>query len=253
MREEVDDPAGGRLPRPRSVPAFVLAGGLGTRLRAADRRPKAIVPVAGVPFLSYSLRLLRRQGYRRIILCLGAGAEQVQRAFSADDLIPSVEPEPLGTGGALALAAARARRFNLILNGDSYSEVLYEDLLKEHLRHGHAAAHALTLLAVHLDDTSSYGRLEIDDDGRVAAFREKAAGGEGWINAGVYAAGGSWLRSLPAGRYSLEQDVLPGLAADGLLRARAGRFFFRDIGTPERLRAAQEEFRWIRNRMEVEA
>ena len=240
-----------RLPRPASVGVFILAGGLGTRLRGVDPRPKAVIPVAGVPFLGYTLRLLRLQGFRKIVLCLGVGAEEVKRTFPSIPLIFSEEHEALGTGGALALAAQHAARFNLILNGDSYAEVIYEDLLAEHLRHEAAMDRAMTVLSVRQEVCADYGRLEIDDAGRVTAFVEKGATGAGWINAGVYAAGGSWLRQLPAGRHSLERVTLPALAAEGRLFARTGRFFFRDIGTPDRLRQAQEEFRWIRNRMEV--
>jgi NDP-sugar pyrophosphorylase family protein len=242
-------PAAARAPRPGSVAVFILAGGLGTRLRATDPRPKAIVPVAGRPFLHYTLRLLRAQGYRKIVLCLGAGAAEVKRAFAGKGLVCSVEREPLGTGGALALAAAHAERFNLILNGDSYAQAIYGDLLAAHLA-GEAPARGVTLLAVRQENCEEYGRLELAEDGRVAAFVEKGEAVAGWINAGVYAAPGSWMRELPTGRYSLERDVLPELAATGRLRALPGRFFFRDIGTPDRLRAAEEEFRWIRRREE---
>jgi NDP-sugar pyrophosphorylase family protein len=217
-----------------------------------DDRPKAIVPVAGRPFLSYSLRLLRQQGYRKIVLCLGVGAEEVAATFAGDGVVCSVEPEPLGTGGALAHASGHATRFNLILNGDSYAEVVYQDLLVAHLATGVDGQRSMTLLAVRQEDCAEYGRLNLDDQGRVRSFVEKGEAVSGWINAGVYVAGGSWLRGLPAGRYSLERDILPGLAQEGRLHALTGRFYFRDIGTPERLRLARDEFRWVQNRMEAE-
>jgi NDP-sugar pyrophosphorylase family protein len=234
------------------VAVFILAGGLGTRLRKADDRPKAIVPVAGRPFLAYTLRLLRKQGYRKIVLCLGVGADEVAATFAGEGILSSVEPEPLGTGGALAHAARHASRFNLILNGDSYAEAVYQDLLAAHVGSDVPSQRSVTLLAVRQENCADYGRLNVDEHGRVVSFVEKGEAVAGWINAGVYAAGGSWLRGLPAGRYSLERDILPGLAAEGRLRALTGRFFFRDIGTPERLRLAREEFRWIQNRMEAE-
>jgi mannose-1-phosphate guanylyltransferase len=58
--------------------AFVLAGGLGTRLRPQFAElPKGIAPVAGQPFLAHLLAWLGRRGVRDVVLCTGHGAEQV--------------------------------------------------------------------------------------------------------------------------------------------------------------------------------
>jgi D-glycero-alpha-D-manno-heptose 1-phosphate guanylyltransferase len=242
-----------RPPPPRGVPVFVLCGGLGTRLGSVESRPKAVIQVAGMPFLGYPLRLLRIQGFRRVHLLLGHGAEQVRSAFSGPGIEYSLEQEPLGTGGALGLVRERAARMNLILNGDSYAESHYPDLLTSHAQRGAAAEAGVTLLALRVDDRGDYGGLTVDEEGRVVSFQEKGSPGPGWINAGVYAAGRAFFLDLPPGRCSLEQEVLPRLAGRGLLFAETGRFFFRDIGTPARLRSAQQEFRWIRHRIEDEA
>ena len=54
------------------VPAALLAGGLATRLRPiTETIPKALVEVAGWPFIDHQLALLRRNGIRRVVLCLG--------------------------------------------------------------------------------------------------------------------------------------------------------------------------------------
>jgi len=238
----------GRHSMSKPAPVFILCGGLGTRLRKIESRPKAIIPIAGLPFLTYSLRLLRRQGFRRFHLLVGVGAEAVVSTFTGSEFSYSREEEPLGTGGALGLARDLAARNNLILNGDSYAELLYSDLLSAHRARGREGTHGLTLFALPMDECADYGAVEVDPEGRVTAFREKGVRGFGLINAGVYAAGGGFFRDLPAGSYSLEKDVLPELAARGRLWARSGRFFFRDIGTPERLALAQKEFRWIRAR-----
>ena len=256
------------------MPVFILCGGLGTRLRAVESRPKAVIPVAGLPFLGYSLRLLQLQGFRRICLLVGVGADEVQaafgapegsfsgpghgsggseRSFSGSEYFFSREETPHGTGGALFLARARAGRLNLILNGDSYAEALYPDLLQEHADRGAAAARGVTVLALREDDVADYGSLDIDPEGRILAFREKGRSGPGWINAGVYAAGQGFFEDLRGGPSSLERDILPVLAREGRLWARRQKFFFRDIGTPERLALARREFRRIRRRWPQEA
>ncbi len=236
--------------QPSAVPVFILCGGLGTRLRKVESRPKATVPVAGLPFLTYPLRLLRTQGFRTFHLLVGVQAERVEKAFAGPGISFSRETSPLGTAGALALARERAGPMNLILNGDSYAEALYPGLIAAHAAPERAATRGLTLLALYSDESADYGGLEIDARGRVAAFREKGVAGPGWINAGVYAAGAAFFQALPDGPASLEREILPGLVRDGLVWAVTGRFFFRDIGTPERLGRAQEEFRPIRRRWE---
>ena len=66
----------------REMPVAILAGGLATRLRPlTEKVPKVLLPVAGKPFLAHQLELLRRQGLRRVVLCLGYLGEMVERQF----------------------------------------------------------------------------------------------------------------------------------------------------------------------------
>src|SRR5262245_3230273 len=95
---------------PGNIRAFVLCGGLGTRLRSViNDRPKSMALVAGVPFLEIILRQLRAAGIREVILGTGYRAEQIEEHFrDALQLGLSIrysrEEEPLGTGGAVKLA-----------------------------------------------------------------------------------------------------------------------------------------------------
>ena len=90
--------------------AFVLCGGLGTRLRPVlSDRPKSMAPVGGVPFLQLLLADLKAQGIGEVILGTGYMADQVQAFFRRGEEIGlrfshSREDKPLGTGGALKLA-----------------------------------------------------------------------------------------------------------------------------------------------------
>ena len=112
----------------RSPRAFVLCGGLGTRLRAVlSDRPKSMAPVAGVPFLDLLLQTLRAEGIQEVILGTGYMAEQIERHFGNGQGLDlsirySHENEPLGTGGALKLAEKLLSDPVLVLNGDSYVE-----------------------------------------------------------------------------------------------------------------------------------
>jgi NDP-sugar pyrophosphorylase family protein len=105
----------------------ILAGGLATRLRPiTEKIPKILLPVAGAPFLERQLALLRGQGIRRVVLCLGHLGEMVVNAFG-DGASHGVQldysfdgPELLGTGGALRQALPRLGENFFVLYGDSY-------------------------------------------------------------------------------------------------------------------------------------
>jgi mannose-1-phosphate guanylyltransferase len=226
--------------------AFVLAGGLGTRLRPRfGDRPKALTPLAGRPFLAHQLEWLARHGVREAVVCAGYGAEEVERELGDGRrfgvaLEYSIEPSPLGTGGALKLAEGRVSGPALIVNGDTLATC--DPWALERARWEQAALGAVALYEV--TDARARGRVECDAAGRIARFVEKDASfrGPAWVNGGLYAFGPGLWKRLPAGPSSLERDVLPALAAEGRLRGLrvAGEFF--DIGTPEEWERAERAF-----------
>src|SRR5947209_340791 len=94
-----------------TCPVAILAGGLATRLRpVTETIPKALVSVAGQPFLAHQLRLLHHAGIRKVVLCVGYRGEKIEKEFGDGSrfglrLAYSFDgPELLGTGGALKKA-----------------------------------------------------------------------------------------------------------------------------------------------------
>lgn len=113
-------------------PVAILAGGLATRLRPeTEKIPKALLEVAGQPFLTHQLRLLRSAGIRKAVLCLGYRGEMIQQAFADGrqfelELSYSFDgPELLGTGGAIKKALPLLGTHFLVLYGDSYLPIDY--------------------------------------------------------------------------------------------------------------------------------
>ena len=109
------------------IPVALLAGGLATRLRPiTEKVPKVLVPIAGQPFLAHQLALLRGQGLRRVVLCLGHLGEMVVKEFGdGRDYGMQLEysfdgPKLLGTGGALRQALPKLGERFFVLYGDSY-------------------------------------------------------------------------------------------------------------------------------------
>ena len=112
---------------PHELPVAILAGGLATRLRPiTEKIPKLLVEVAGEPFFSHQLRLLKRAGLTRVVVCVGHLGEMiVERYGDGADWGVSIEysfdgPTLLGTGGALIRALPRLGEAFLVLYGDSY-------------------------------------------------------------------------------------------------------------------------------------
>ena len=226
---------------PRADEAIVLAGGLGTRLRGhLDGLPKALAPVAGRPFLAHLLDQLEREGMRRVILATGHLATQVREAIGARwgamEIEHSVEDAPLGTGGALALAARQLRGEGVhVANGDTF--LRFElPALERAVR---AADADLGLALAQVEDVARYGAVTLRA-GRAVGFEEKGGHGPGWINAGSYFLTPAALAALPAtAAYSFEDEVLRPAAAAGALVAFGDTRDFIDIGVPADLARAQ--------------
>ena len=206
---------------------IILCGGLGTRLRSVvPDTPKCMAEVAGKPFIEHVTEGLMRAGFDQIIYSLGYKSEyflewmEGYRSRMAEGggaiLEAVVEPEPLGTGGAIRFAARAAKDDTFfVLNGDSYLLVDYRAMLGFHrLNAGNGALATLALKKMY--DFDRYGVVSVGNavknsvgnavgnavgdavrnasgsvsgntsGGVILSFGEKAPCREGLINAGVY-------------------------------------------------------------------
>lgn len=228
--------------------AVILAGGLGTRLGTLTAHtPKPVLPVAGRPFLAWLIRELSRYGIGEILLLCGHLSDRLRAevaAFNADLPRPltirfSEEPAPAGTGGALFHAAGQLDDRFLLCNGDSIFACNLAALFA-------AAAHdgpdvQGRLVVRHVPDASRAGLVECDGD-LITRFHERPPQGvtAGTINAGLYLLDRRILAELQP-VCSLERDILPAMAARGLLRATEGHGYFIDIGIQADYARAQTE------------
>jgi len=223
---------------------IVLAGGLGTRLRSAvSDLPKCMAPVAGKPFLHYLFKYLERQCVERVILSTGYLHEAVDVWVGATrwnfEILAVVEPEPLGTGGAIRLAMGQAGADRvLVVNGDTFFDVDVERLSAEHNRSGAVLSVALKPML----GFDRYGTVLTDADGRIASFREKQFCESGRINGGVYLLNreNHLFDGLPR-RFSFETEVLQKRCDDFRFQGMECDGYFIDIGIPSDYRKANEE------------
>jgi D-glycero-alpha-D-manno-heptose 1-phosphate guanylyltransferase len=224
--------------------AIVLAGGLGTRLRSVvPDLPKPMAPVAGRPFLAWVLDDLIEAGFESAVLAVGYRHEAIREHFGAAYrgmvLHYSIEDTPLGTGGAIRLAADHVSGQPVfVLNGDTYLELDYRAMLDAHRQ----ARTSLSVAVCSVPDVSRYGALELEA-GHLHGFHEKGRSGPGLINAGVYLLASDILRQIPTSvPFSFEQQLLVPRVQElrPLAFLTAGRFI--DIGIPEDFARAQQMF-----------
>jgi len=219
-----------------TLQAVVLVGGLGTRLGELTQIvPKSLLPVAGRPFLSWLLDNLDRYGFSSILLLAGHRGERVldcARTWTGRaELACIVEPEPLGTGGALHNARGHLADEFILVNGDTVFDINYLDLPTRALP---ASVGALALRR--MTDASRFGTVTLDGES-VSGFAEKGASGPGLVNGGVYFLRRRVLDYLSP-KCSLERDVFPNLPPRSLAGIAYDGFFI-DIGIPDDYRRAQ--------------
>ena len=223
--------------------ALFLVGGRGSRLGALSAgTPKPMQAIGpGVRFLDLLLDHASRHGFTDLILLAGHLGDQVEAAYQGKCVREAVvrvlrEPQPMGTGGALHLAADQLASSFLLSNGDSFFDFNLRALAAVPL------GDSLARIALrHVPDAGRYGSVTLKG-GRIAAFHEKdpSGAGPGLINGGVYLLSRDVVGRL-ASPCSLETDVFPKLAAAGRLEGMKFDGYFLDIGLPETLAQAQRE------------
>ncbi len=227
------------------ITAAILAGGLGTRLRSVlTDKPKVLAEIHGRPFLSYLLDWLQDAGVRRVVLLIGYRGDEIRKVFGDSyknlTLRYSEESSPLGTAGAVRRALPMIDSDPaLVMNGDAFCDADIGTFYAWHC----AADRAGSLLLTEVHDSSRYGRVALDQGGRVLRFEEKSGhSGPGLINAGVYLLSRRVLESIPEGRaVSIEHEVFPNWIGQDLHGYQtSGRFI--DIGTPESYAASESFF-----------
>jgi NDP-sugar pyrophosphorylase family protein len=218
--------------------AIILAGGKAERLGdAAEGRPKALVDIGGRPLIWYQLALLGRAGVERVIISCAAGQEdEFEQALGESPLevVCVGEPEPLGRGGGLRLAAQARLSDEPIyaLNGDELFDLDLRELFEAHRGRGGAVTITVAPLKSHL------GVVDIDEDDVVRGFQE-APVLPFWVNTGLYVLENEAIDRLPE-RGDHESSTFPELAAEGRLRGFRHMGLWLTVNTPKDLRMAQE-------------
>jgi NDP-sugar pyrophosphorylase family protein len=226
-----------------TVPAALLAGGLATRLRPiTETIPKAMVEVAGRPFIDHQLALLRRNGIRRVVLCLGYLGEQIEQHLgdgSAHGLELQYSHDGdrlLGTGGALRRALPLLGEVFWVLYGDSYMDIDYRAVLTHF-----AASRARGLMTVFQNDNRWDKSNVVFRDGRLLCYSKRAPTPEmKHIDYGVTLLSGEVLAPLATDEPADLADLLSEMAARGELVGHEVSQRFYEIGSHHGLEETQQ-------------
>lgn len=224
---------------------IILAGGFGTRLKAeVSDVPKPMAPVNGRPFLEYILNHIERQGFNRVILSTGylgnVISEYFGKKYRSIILDYTVEEEPLGTGGAIKLAAEKVHSpYFIIMNGDTFFPINLQLLFQTHVEH----LANLTLALREVPDSSRYGKVDCLKNGRITRFNEKSSENQpGLINGGIYILNTKFFKRFEfPEKFSFEKDFLQKHIDSSEFYGQIFNDYFLDIGIPEDYKRAQTE------------
>ena len=207
-----------RCYNPADMKALILAGGLGTRLRPLTLDiPKPVVPIFDRPFVYHQIEVIRQvPEIDEVILSLNYQPDRIKaRIGDGDELgLPVryvVEPNPLGTGGAIKFACGNLDETILVFNGDVLTGIDLQAVVEQHYKRKATATIVLTAVS----DPESYGLVETDEQGNVRSFIEKPDPGQvscDTINAGIYVLEPDTFDRIPDGvRWSIERQYFPTL------------------------------------------
>jgi mannose-1-phosphate guanylyltransferase len=233
-------------PRPR---AMILAGGMSTRLYPLTKEvPKPLVPVAGEPISGHVMRWLASHGFTEIAINVFYLAEKVEAAFGDGswygvDLHYLREPRLTGSAGGLKQMEGWFDDTFVVVGCDDLTDADLGALVRFHRERGALA----TIGLIEADEVDQYGVVILDDDGRIREFQEKPPKGterSKLVNTGIYVFEPEIFERIPAETfYDFGKQVFPELLADGLpfFGMTLAGAYWRDIGTPDEYRRANED------------
>jgi NDP-sugar pyrophosphorylase family protein len=225
------------------LPVAILAGGLATRLRPlTETIPKALVEINGEPFLAHQLRLLKRSGIERVVLCAAWRGEQIReyagdgRAFGLGIEYSFDGPQLLGTAGAIRRALPLLGDSFFVLYGDSYLPCDYAAIERTFQASKMAALMTVFPNSDRWDTSNvefSGGRIQAYDKvNRTSAMRH--------IDYGLGAFRRDAFEALPKGQPADLAAVYQDLVSRRELAAYEVPTRFYEIGSPEGIRELSE-------------
>lgn len=217
----------------------ILASGLGTRLRPLTlKTPKSMLPIKGKPFLEHQLELMKKNGFQDFVVCLAYLGDQIENYFGDGQklgikIVYSKGDVVFGTGGNIKIAENLLEDNFLLLYGDSFLDIDYQNLVSYFKKKGKSGVS----VAFNNIPKITLNNMKVDENNQVINYNKKEEGDCNFVEAGVHAFKKDILNFIPAGaNFSLEEDLFPVLIKREEMFAYPTDKRFYDIGTLERLK-----------------
>lgn len=223
----------------------ILAGGLATRLRPiTETIPKALVDVAGKPFIFHQLCYLREQGIRHVVLCIGYLGGMVRdevgsgEKFGLKVSYSEDGPNLLGTGGALIKAIPLLGNQFFILYGDSFLPVDFSTVQEAYKK---SAQQSLMTVLKNQNQWDKSNVLFVN--GHLLEYNKRAPRKEmTYIDYGLGVISSSVLKEYTVGQPFDLADLYHDLSLKGQLSGLEVHERFYEIGSHSGLKEAEEYF-----------
>jgi D,D-heptose 1,7-bisphosphate phosphatase len=221
--------------------AVFLVGGLGSRLgQLTEKTPKPLLKVSGTPFLTHLINKATKLGFTDILLLAGHLGNEIVSYYQKTPVAHAnlkvvVEPQPLGTGGALWFARDYLDSRFLLANGDTYFDFNWQEI-----NVGPLAASPAVIALRKASIADRYSEVILDGS-RITEFAPPSGQQNCLTNGGVYVLDKEVVPKNCTGSLSLENDIFTQLAAQRRLSGAPKDAFFIDIGIPTDLQLAETE------------
>lgn len=219
--------------------ALILVGGYGTRLRPLTLScPKPLVDFCNKPMILHQIEALVAVGVSEVVLAVNYQPEKMMDFLSAKEkqlgikITVSKEEEPLGTAGPLKLAEPHLNDGEpfFVLNSDVSCAYPFEEMIAFQKQRNCDGV----LLATPVEDPSKFGVILYDDKGKIESFVEKPQQFiSRFINAGIYYFTPEIFNRIELRPTSIETEVFPAMADEGMLYVMELKGFWADVGQPK--------------------
>lgn len=222
----------------------LMAGGFGKRLgKITEKIPKPLVEVNGKPMINHIIEGFIDQGFDDFLITLGYKGEMIKLHLGSGENLGchiryTFEEKPLGTAGALSLIDFKIEHPFLVMNSDLVVSVDYQKIIEFHIDHAAKA----TMCVREGKMTIPYGVVDIEENGNISQLYEKPTQ-KFLVNSGMYILDPTCINEIPKNEYFDMTDLFNKLLEKGeVASAYALHESWIDIGRPEELKRAEDEF-----------
>ena len=230
----------------------VLMGGLGTRLKEHTRQcPKSLVQVGSVPFFDYELDLLKQWGFRRFLFLIGYQADMIEEYYGDGSkkgvsITYCMDGEKLlGTGGAIRHALPYLDEDFLLIYGDSFMDINYEESVFRYYK-GKETGHQALMTVLKNKDRFDKSNVIVQDGKIVLYDKHHTVPEMEYIDYGVCLYERSLFEDYEENVAFDIAEIQTRLSKEGKLAAHIVTKRFYEIGSPESLQefGAYTEYRF---------